>query len=185
MKTCWIHQFFMSSALDRGSVLPWLTRRHLDDCAICRSVWLDLKRVHGLLNEKGSEIRHAAGKVPMTVGRPKIQDEYGLRREKETKVRRVPAWRPLMALAAAATVLMMIIGIRWIRPMPDDAGERQGRVIEEVRGGIGSWKETLTMTSLEDPLERELQGLIGTARSAAGYLKHTVKKATGLSENGG
>jgi len=182
MKTCGIHQFFLSSALDRGGRLPWLTRRHLDRCASCRTIWGRLNHVHGLLAEKGTELRVAAGKVPATIMRPEITDGGALDSVKAQPLRRTSSWRPMIAMAVATLVL--IIGIRLIRPVPDLAEKRQSRAVEDVRQRIGTLTENMSRTSLEDPLERELQGLIGTARSAAGYLQKKVKKATGLSDNG-
>lgn len=184
MKLCGFHHFFMSSALDRDGRLPRLTRRHLQGCAACRSVWNRLNGLHGLLAEQGGQIRVQAERSPLSRPRPAL---VVFPERKEPRLSRTLAtrrWRPWVAMAAAS--LALLIGIQLIRPLPKAPDSTDRQALSDVRNRIDSVRQTLAQASLEDPLERELQGLIGSARSAAGYLRSKVKKATGLDgENGG
>lgn len=184
MKLCGFHQFYMSSALDRDGRLPRLTRRHLQGCAACRSVWNRLNGLHGLLAEQGGQIRVQAERSPLNRLRPVL---VALPERKESRLPRSLAtrrWRPWVAMAAAS--LALVIGIRWLRPLAKTPDSVDRIALSDVRNRIDSVRQNLAQASLEDPLERELQGLIGSARSAAGYLRSKVKKATGLDgENGG
>jgi len=178
MKSCRFHQFLMSSALDKDGQLLGLTRAHLRGCDDCRLVWTRLKLLHGLLLDKGDDLCHQAVRSPLGIPLPDMNSaKKHTRRHANTK-HRAGLLRPLMAMAAATLVLLL--GIHWLRPSVDPIGRNPEQTFMDVKAQINTLAETLAKTSLDDPLERELQGLIGTARSAAGYLQSKVKKATGL-----
>lgn len=181
MKLCNVVQFFISSALDGHGEVPWFIRPHLKRCGNCADMWRNMSQVHRLLHEKGAELRHRTG-YPMSVSplakAPGTQDAGRIRNGSWTGL-----LRPVMAMAAAS--LILVFGIRLLKSPPQDVRPFPEQAITGVKQQIGSLSATLSGTSLEDPLERELQGLIGTARTAAGYLRAKVKKATGLNDNGG
>ncbi len=184
MKSCKIHHFIMSSALDRAR-LPWLTRRHLLGCRDCQRFWHRMNQLHGLLAEKGAEIRDEID-LPMSArlfpsGLSAKTDRF--LNPSQPRWSGSGIWRPLLAMAAAT--LILVLGIRLIKPSPRLGGPELAQSMQEVRSRFNSLTEHMASTSLDDPLERELLGLIGTARSAAGYLRGKVQKAAGLTENEG
>ena len=86
---------------------------------------------------------------------------------------------------AATAMLLLVLGVIWmIKPVKPVAKPQSLRSLQEVKSPLAAISKTLAATVREDPLEQELEGLIGTARSAVEFLQTKVKQAAGLSKNG-
>ncbi len=174
MKACKMHQFFLSSALDRSDRLPWLTARHLRDCGECREFRAGLQRVHRDLLETGRELRREALRPGTERSCP------GLFRPQSTRT--LPArrlsWRPLAGLAAA--LLLLVVGLRFLPLKPGPQITPAPERLETTRGQLALLLEARDGRTLESPLEDELQGMIASARLAAEFLAAKAAKTRRL-----
>ncbi len=82
-------------------------------------------------------------------------------------------------------MLLLVLGAIWmIKPVKPAASPEALRSLQEVKSPWVTISETLAATVRHDPLEQELEGLLGTAKSAAEFLQTKIKKAATLSNNG-
>lgn len=180
MKLCDLHQFVLTSALDKTGDLPWFTRRHISRCSACQILWTNLNQLHNQFLQKGEDIRREAIKKPLALPLP----DFDRLQHSKVPARASRIFRPIYGLAAVT--LLLVLGVIWtIKAVkPVDIPESLGS-LPEVKSPLAAISETLAATVRDEPLEQELQGLIGTARSAAEFLQTKIKKATALSKNGG
>lgn len=174
----------LTSALDKTGDLPWLTRRHILRCSACQILWTDLNQLHNQFLQKGEAIRRGA--IKDRPGLPLPGLERLLYSKAPAKTARVfPNGRRPIAALAAVMLLLVVVGIWTNKPEKPAAGPESLPSLQKVKSKLVSISETLTATFREDPLEQELQGLIGTAKSAAEFLQTKINKTTGFSKNGG
>jgi len=177
VKLCDLHQFVLTSALDKTGELPWFTRRHISRCSACQMLWTNLNQLHNQFLQKGEEIRREATKKPLALPLP----DFDRLQHSGIPARAIRVFRPVFGLAAV--MLLLVLGVIWmIRPV---AKPESLRSLQEVKSPLAAIGETLAATVRDDPLEQELQGLIGSAKSAAEFLQTKIKKAAALSKNGG
>jgi hypothetical protein len=184
MTWCDLHLFMISSAMDSGKRLNALTRYHLIHCAACREAQQRLNQLHGLMQEKGAQIRRdTTGEAAFL---PFPGAAYGRAVQGRARGQTVSlwgrAWRPLAVTAAA--ILMVVLGVRLLREEPVLSTEPASAPVLEVRSRLQNLTSSFASTSLDDPMEQELAGLIESARGAADFLRSKVRKATGLEQKG-
>lgn len=180
MKSCDFHQFVLTSALDKTGSLPWFTRRHLSRCNACQTLWTNLNQMHDQFLQKGEEIRCGAIKDPLVLPLP----DFDRLQHCKIPARAIRVFRPIFGLAAVM-MLLVVVGIWTIKPVKPVAKPEVLRSLPEGKSPLAAIGETLAATVRDDPLEQELQGLIGSAKSAAEFLQTKIKKAAALSKDGG
>ena len=111
--------------------------------------------------EKGSEIRHEG--APMVA---RETSAAAVSSPSNIFSIQAPLNYPRLLFLLAAAALLIVIGIHLYQPAPQASSSPKTLSGSEAKSNIDSLAAVITKTYIDDPLERELTGLIKTVQLA-------------------
>jgi hypothetical protein len=168
---CFIHKWFVSSALDTGKPLPGLVRKHLKNCNECHAFAASADHLHQQLDTDTptflSSFSHQKLQEKIVSGLPLRFPTTTKSRGSDDSIFKTGVFFLRPTIAAVLAIVILVTGVWWFNSQRNTSNTTQQAILNKVPPVINKAGDSLIKfaVNLESPLHQEAKSLKEAAKS--------------------